>query len=1173
MRHAGLRELLLEDEAFRRLMEGQGTAGDETLWGLSEPARALVTAALVCDRQAGNVLFITPDSVSAHRAHLALTTWLGEERVSLLPVLEVLPYEVVAQISAAGPDRVRALYSLNKPGQVLVIPATALPRRLVPSAIFREHCFGLREQDRVDLQELSRDLVQSGYRRVDLVQLSGEFSIRGGIVDIFSPAHSHPVRLELFGDEIDQLRFFSPEDQRSIDDVAEATIIPAREFIVTSEARRRGREALAGAYQRAVPRVCTEEQERLARSIDEVLERLDQGIWWDGLVAYAPFFYPSLALVFDYALADSLLIFNEPQRIGQVLSQWEEELAGIYASRLDKGMLLTEQLHVYASVGDIMEEATNVSQLHMSLLAPPEQADDGRRIATRDSVSFGGNWTGLVQEIKRHQSEGRRIVLAVGDTDKANRLTEQLREEAITPVLASTLEKPPARGTVTVLHLRLPAGFELPSVGLVLLSEVEIYGRRPKRSRLLSRRKRAGAADWLEFRAGDYVVHEVHGIGKYLGVRSLEIEGNKRDYLFIQYAGSDALYVPTDQVRLIEKYVGREGHQPRLSRLGGTDWSKVKNRVKKSVQAMAEELLRLYAAREKIEGHAFSTDTVWQQEFEADFTYEDTPDQIKATQEIKEDMQRQRPMDRLLCGDVGYGKTEVAMRAAFKAVMDGKQVGILVPTTILAQQHWHTFRERFDGYPVRIEMLSRFRSAKEQQHVLDLVFQGKVDIVIGTHRLLSKDVKFSDLGLLVVDEEQRFGVAHKERLKQLRQSVDVLTLTATPIPRTLHMAMTGLRDISMIDTPPENRYPVQTYVLPHDDDLVRDAIARELSRQGQVFYVHNRVRSMESVARRLSELLPEAEIASAHGQMQEEHLEQLMLEFLDGEYDVLACTTIIESGLDMPNVNTLVVENADKMGLAQLYQLRGRVGRSERLAYAYFMYRRDKLLSEVAGKRLHAISEFTELGSGFKLAMRDLEIRGAGNILGPEQHGFIVAVGFDLYCQLLEEALRDLQGLPSPEVKPGVSVELGINAFLPDYYVPDGRQKLDLYKRLAACDCLEAVHEITEELIDRFGDMVPAAKNLVAVARIRAYALSLGLVSISQAHGRVWFKPRAGQTLPVTALKDTYPQYRLRVTGGSVRSPALAMRTQEGSQETLLSDIETFLRLLVGLQTKKGETT
>ncbi len=1173
MQHAGFSQLLMQDRVFRRLAETSDTVMNQSLWGLSDPAKALVTAALVSGRIRGNVLFVTSDSASAQRCRRALATWLGEERVSLFPVLEVLPYEVVAQISEAGPERVRALYSLTRPGQVIVVPATALPRRLVPPPAFWEGCFTLASQEQVALEQLSRRLVESGYRRVDLVQMNGEFSVRGGIVDIFSPAHTRPVRIELFGDEIDNVRFFSPDDQRSLDVVDQATIIPAREFIVTPAALERGRDEIARAYHTTLSEPMTEEQQRLGSAIEEVLERLDQGIWWDGLVAYSPYFYPSLSSLFDYVLPESLVILDEPGRTHQVLGQWEKELSSIYSSRLEKGMLLREQLHAYAGAEAIMAEIARFRQLTLSLLAPDRQATDEQRIATRPGVTFRGNWKGLVGEVRRWQEEGRRVVMAVGDLDKGHKLAEQLREEYQAPVVTSCLDEVPRPGTVRIIRLPLPAGFELPSLGLVVVTETEIYGPRPKSSSPATARRKRPSADWLEFRVGDFVVHDVHGIGKYLGVRTLEIEGNKKDYLFVQYAGSDALYVPTDQVGLIEKYVGREGHEPRLSKLGGSDWNKVKNRVKKSVRAMAQELLHLYAVREKITGYAFSPDTVWQEEFEADFAYEDTPDQTKATREIKADMERKRPMDRLLCGDVGYGKTEVAMRAAFKAVADGKQVGVLVPTTILAQQHLHTFGERFDGYPVRIEVLSRFRRPKEQQQVLADLARGKIDILIGTHRLLSKDVKFSELGLLVVDEEQRFGVAHKERLKQLRQSVDVLTMTATPIPRTLHMAMTGLRDISMIDTPPENRYPVQTYVLPYDDDLIRDVIARELSRQGQAFYVHNRVRSMDRKARHLAELLPEAKVASAHGQMLEDHLEQLMLKFLDKEYDVLACTTIIESGLDMPNVNTLLVEDAEKMGLAQLYQLRGRVGRSERLAYAYFMYRRDKVLSGVAEKRLHAISEFTELGSGFKLAMRDLEIRGAGNILGPEQHGFIMAVGFDLYCQLLEESLRELQGLPLPEVKPGVSVELGINAFLPDSYVSDGRQKLDLYMKLSSAESLQAVHEVTEELIDRYGELPRPAENLVAVARVRAYALALGLVSISQAHGRVWLKPRVGQVLRVAELKEAHPQYRTRATGGTVRSPALALRSHDWSDEKLLSNVETCLRLLLGLQDKKGETS
>ncbi|HOV80861.1 MAG TPA: transcription-repair coupling factor, partial [Bacillota bacterium] len=678
---------------------------------------------------------------------------------------------------------------------------------------------------------------------------------------------------------------------------------------------------------------------------------------------------------------------------------------------------------------------------------------------------------------------------------------------------------------------------------------------------------------FVELKVGDYVVHVNHGIGRYLGVVPLAIGGIRKEYLLVQYAGEDKLYVPVDQVGLIQKYLGGEGDAPRLSRLGGGDWARVKGRVKDAVRDMAGELLALYAARETMKGHSFGPDTVWQREFEDTFPYEETPDQLRATEEVKADMESNKPMDRLLCGDVGYGKTEVALRAAFKAVVDGKQVAVLVPTTILAQQHYNTFQERLAGFPVKVEVLSRFRTLREQRRVVEGLERGTVDIVIGTHRLIQDDVRFKNLGLLVVDEEQRFGVAHKERLKMLRKNVDVLTLSATPIPRTLHMSLAGVRDTSILETPPEDRYPVQTYVVEEDPVLIREAIRRELNRGGQVFFVYNRIMDLERVAMWLQELVPEARIAVAHGQVKDDELEQVMLDFIGRQYDLLVCTTIIENGLDISNVNTLIVKEANMMGLAQLYQLRGRVGRSNRLAYAYFTYRRDRVLGEAAEKRLAAIREFTELGSGFKIAMRDLEIRGAGNILGTEQHGHIAAVGFDLYCRLLEEAVREARG--EKAVQPvETSVELPVEAYIPDTYVPDTNQKVELYKRIAGLFSLEELGYLEEELRDRFGALPEPVQNLLAVAKVRIMAAGLMIRTISLLPGqlRVIFSP--SHPLTGKSLVEVAGQYRSAVkfvnAGEDFEIKLRVAEKAKVDSRALLARLENFLNVL-GKACKEGE--
>ncbi|MFS8665628.1 MAG: transcription-repair coupling factor, partial [Limnochordales bacterium] len=715
----------------------------------------------------------------------------------------------------------------------------------------------------------------------------------------------------------------------------------------------------------------------------------------------------------------------------------------------------------------------------------------------------------------------------------------------------------PPSGSVSVTAAALSAGCEVPELKLLLLTELEIFGQRKVRRR--PRPKGGTAARLEELKVGDLVVHVNHGIGRYMGVETLQIGGVHKDYLVVHYAGDDKLYVPTEQVDLLQKYIGVDGQAPRLSKLGGGDWARVKKRVTESVKELAEGLLKLYAEREALPGYAFSKDGVWMQEFEEQFPYEETPDQWRAIQEVKADMERPRPMDRLLCGDVGFGKTEVAMRAAFKAVVDAKQVAVLVPTTILAQQHLRTFRDRFAKYPVRIEALSRFQSPAEQAKILKGLADGTVDIVIGTHRLLSKDVKFKDLGCVIIDEEQRFGVAQKERLKELRRSVDVLTLSATPIPRTLHMALVGVRDMSVIETPPEDRFPIRTYVVEYNEELVREAILRELARGGQVYFVHNRVQDIERFGERLRELVPEARIAIAHGQMDEDLLERVMLDFLNGEIDVLLCSTIIETGMDIANVNTLIVDEADRLGLAQLYQLRGRVGRSNRVAYAYFTYRRDKILTEDAEKRLQAIREFTELGSGFKIALRDLEIRGAGNLLGPEQHGHIASVGFELYCKLLEEAVREVKGEVVQE-PPEPVIDLNVDAYVSDDYVPDPQRKVEVYKKVVAIRRAEDVADLQEELEDRFGPVPGPVRNLLAVARIKALARELGVASISGGPGEVVIRLLTGLVLPRETALHLSRQFRGRVLLSPTRTSLVKLRTRGLGERDILSLLEQVLR-------------
>ncbi|MEW6547545.1 MAG: transcription-repair coupling factor [Bacillota bacterium] len=1120
--------------------------------GAPGSVRSLVIAALhrLCGKP---FLVVTASTALAERRAQDLRTLLGGQ-VWVFPPLEVLPYEVLARSGSLVWSRAAVLTSLLRGEKgVVVAPLGALLRRLGDPAWLGGLDMRLQPGAVASPGDLARRWQEAGYERVDTVERPGQFAWRGGILDVYPPGEEFPVRVEFFGDEVESLRRFHPSTQRSLASLDGIAVGPAREDVFSPERRDAARQDIARDLARAVERLVQkgrpQEARRLQERVGEHLARMEDGLF-PGLDQYLPYLCPREYTILDYFPEAPVVVLDEPDRLREAGEEAGKAGTEQVAHLLSQGLLLPRQVEVYLSVEGLQRRLAGHPRVLFSLLHQrgTEQVTEVSDFPARSVPAYHGHWPSFLDDLSRWRRGGRVLVVAA-TSDRGRALAERLVDEGVVAPRLVPLSRVPDPGEVLVTEGDLETGFELPFLDLIVVTDAAVYGR-PKR-RQLPRPREGVRLDLGELRPGDFVVHQSHGIGRYLGVRTLEIEGVQRDYLFLQYAGGDALYVPTEQVHLVQKYVGPEGHQPRLNRLGGTEWTRARNRVKESVRQMAQELLKLYAVRQAVPGHAFSPDTPWQREFEDSFRYEETPDQRQATEDIKRDMENPRPMDRLLCGDVGYGKTEVAIRAAFKAVMDGKQVAVLVPTTILAQQHYYTLRERLAGYPICVEVLSRFRSPREQESVLRRLRRGTVDIVIGTHRLLQDDVAFKDLGLLIVDEEHRFGVAHKERLKQMRMNVDVLTLTATPIPRTLHMALAGLRDMSVIETPPEDRYPVQTYVVEYSEFLVQEAIERELRRGGQVFYVHNRVRTIERAAARVQRLVPRARVAIAHGQMREEQLERVMLEFLNGQYDVLVCTSIIESGLDMPNVNTLIVEDAHELGLAQLYQLRGRVGRSNRLAYAYFTFWPDQRLSEQAERRLQAVSEFTELGSGFKIAMRDLEIRGAGNLLGPEQHGFIMAVGLDMYCRLLEEAVRELQGQPVPQEVP-ITLELKVDAYLPDEWIPDSGQKIAAYKMLGAIRGAQDATLVREELEDRYGPMPLPARNLLAVARVKAICQRLGITSVTQVRDRVLIR------LP----REMPRRLRGPVSYSGGRRPTLTLSVQGRSPEMMLGDLEDVLTQL-----------
>ena len=1101
--HNGIAELVSRVSPIPSVREALARGyGPQHLHGPSAGHHGLISAALgVPDKP---MLIITPGEKEAVTLAEDLGTLLPGRGIFVFPSWELLPVQVLAYSKHLIVKRIKVLSALTTgTDQIVVAPIDALARRLPPMEVVRAAVFALGIGETWDLGAFRRKLLELGYQNVARVESEGQFSSRGGILDVFPATSDAPVRIEFFGDELDSIRQFDPETQRSEKRLdGRVTITPVGELYVEPERWQRGyeeiRKDLTEQRNRLLQAGRGEASRRLEESLSGTLARIEAGAYFPGMEEFLDYFYPDAVPLSDYLPDRTLVLVSDPERVSEVARSFQKQRNQGYASLIEQGQVLPRQFQVYRDWAAMREDLSGFSTAYLSFTSrygdfkAPRQALE---FPVREVAGSMGRPETLIAEVQGWQKKNYAVGMLVGTADRVRKLTGALERGRIRNVLVDGAPGEP--GQVTVTQGTLGVGFQLPNANLVILTETEIYGKKLA-TRKQPHRKAAPTLEELELVPGDYVVHVNHGIGLFRGIVPLEITGIKREYLLLKYHGEDKLYVPTDQLGFVQKYIGAEGEVPRLSRLGGSDWARTKKRVQEAVREMAEDLIKLYAARQSLPGYAFPADAPWQQEFELAFPHEETPDQLRAITEAKRDMERPRPMDRLLCGDVGYGKTEVAMRAAFKAVVGGKQVAVLVPTTVLAQQHFQNFSERFQNYGITVDVLSRFRSLREQRQVLENLVLGKVDIVIGTHRLVQEDVTFKNLGLVVIDEEQRFGVAHKERLKILHPTVDALTLTATPIPRTLYMSLVGVRDASQLQTPPLDRFTVQTYVVEEDPVLIREAITREMARGGQIYFVHNRVAELNRVYVWLQGLVPDARIGIGHGQLREDRLEQVMLDFVNGEYDILLCTTIIETGLDIANVNTLIVKDADQFGLAQLYQLRGRVGRSNRLAFAYFTYRRDRILGEPAEKRLRAIRDFTEFGSGYKLAKRDLEIRGAGNLLGTEQHGHVSVVGFEMYCRLLEGAVRDIKGEQHPSEEIDTVVELPITAFIPDEYIPDGEQKVRMYHALANVRQKADVDEISEELEDRFGKHPTPVRNLLAVARLRALARQLRVKSISR---------------------------------------------------------------------------
>lgn len=1102
----GLKHFFHQQEDSLSIIAGiEGGLREQLVTGLSGSARTLFLSSIY-EKTKKSVVIITHNLLQAQKLFDDLTHIIGENNVFLYPANELIG----AEISIASPElraqRIEVLnrLCLQKKG-ITIVPIAGM-RRMFPSpAVWKKYQVTYKLGKEINVEEHLKLLIEMGYVRTEMITAPGEFSVRGGILDIYPLTEPNPVRIELFDTEVESIRSFLLENQRSIERRKELSIGPATEIPFKNDQLMMLADKLEEGLQASLKVVKDEKAKaQLLQNITHELELLRNGQKPEGLFKYLSLNPEHASSLLDYFPKNTVLFIDEISRVQEMNESLEREEAEWYTNLLAEGNIIHE-IKLSHNVQELFSQS-KLPLVYLSLFlrhVPNTNPQNIININCKQMQNFHGQMNVLKGEIDRWKKGHYAILFLGSDEERIKKLERVLQDYDIDADVMSGAELLP--GKVQIIKGDLLTGFELPIQKITVVTEEELFTKRAKKTQR-NRQKLSNAErikSYSELNVGDYVVHVNHGIGKYLGIETLVINGVHKDYLHIRYQGSDKLYVPVEQINLVQKYVGSEGKEPKIYKLGGNDWKKVKKKVQSSVEDIAEDLIKLYAEREAAVGYAFSPDGEMQRDFEAAFPYEETEDQIRSIHEIKKDMEKERPMDRLLCGDVGYGKTEVAIRAAFKAVADGKQVAILVPTTILAQQHYQTLQERFQDYPVKISLLSRFRTRKQQTETIKGLKNGTLDIVIGTHRLLSKEIVYHDLGLLIIDEEQRFGVSHKEKIKKLKTNVDVLTLTATPIPRTLHMSMLGVRDLSVIETPPENRFPVQTYVMEYNGELIREAIERELAREGQVYFLYNRIEDIERKAEEISMLVPDAKVTFAHGRMSENELESSMLSFLEGEYDVLVSTTIIETGVDIPNVNTLIVIDADRMGLSQLYQLRGRVGRSNRVAYAYFTYRKDKVLTEVAEKRLQAIKEFTELGSGFKIAMRDLSIRGAGNLLGAQQHGFIDSVGFDLYSQMLKEAIEEKRGTPD-EAKPAtIEIDLDIDAYIPDLYISDGQQKIEMYKRFRGVKDLQDIKELEEEMIDRFGEYPEEVAYLFKIAEIKVFALLVGVESIKQVKDEV----------------------------------------------------------------------
>lgn len=1077
------------------------------------------------------------------------------EKVKFFPKRDTVSFDYIAESKDLLYKRISVLNNIAK-GKTKIIVTTieAIMQKMITKEALFKNVMNLKVGDTLNLQDLKEKLVLLGYERYDLIESKGQFSIRGGIIDI-ATSKNKGVRIELWGDEIDSIRKFSIASQRTIEMLDEADIYPAYEFLLETDIDTICARILDQQYTKSV-----------REKVEEDVELIKNGEFLTKIDKYFDSFYEKSNTLLDYIDDDYIIFIDEIEKVKARAENIAKDNESLKQDLIERNKIVPQMLTEmkdYYNISSKLEEKQTVYLEKQDVGFVDKQSMHAKRngysFSYREVNFFRSSMDLLFQELQESIKRGKQTIILGGNTDGCKKMSSLLYEKGINNDYRENIENYDLeQGAIVITPGSLSAGFEMPEMNLLVICTAEIFESKPKRLRTPSSFKEGEKIVFADLKVGDYIVHKTHGIGEYAGVQTIKAANVTKDYIKIKYKGDDVLYVPTDSLDNIRKYIGSDKNAPKINKLGSKDWEKAKERVKNNLREVAEELINLYAKRQKMEGYAFSKDTPWQKEFEDSFEYTETDDQLRCVEEIKKDMENSKPMDRLLCGDVGYGKTEVAIRAAFKSCMDQKQVVYLAPTTILANQQYEEFKNRMKDYPIRVELLNRFRTKKEQTEIIKKVELGEVDILIGTHRVLSKDVKFKNLGLLIIDEEHRFGVKDKEKIKEFKNSVDVLTMTATPIPRTLHMSVVGMRDMSVIYEPPQNRIPVQTYVLEYDAEVVKEAITKELERGGQVFYLYNNVEGIIKKATEIANLVPEAKVDVAHGKMTGSELENIMQDFIEEKTNVLVCTTILESGIDIPNANTIIVENADRLGLAQLYQIRGRVGRSDKQAYAYITYKRNKALSEVADKRLKAIKEFTEFGSGFKIAMRDLEIRGAGSLLGEIQHGHMEQVGYDMYCKLLDEVVKEIRGEEIVE-EIDVQIDLNVSSYIPNEYIENSSQKIEIYQNIALCRTEEDIQNVTDEILDRYGTMPREVENLLEITRIKMLAREAYILKVNQKQENIVFHFEK-EHFNTDCIDKLMKIYRNRIKFSPATEPYITFKVQ--NIRNVLSEIQEFLQHL-----------